>query len=204
MRGDKINVTVLVLVAVVAILLIRMCNQSKTIKDQKQSEDLNLALTDTLTKEVNEDGDTVYSKKTFIAEIGLLTDALAKKDAELAQLAKQKNKVAIKTVTVTKYVDSGKTIIDTIKDTRSATIQNPHFTAKIVSSPQKTTLDLSARDTAIYAIDKQGYLKVKHSNPYLSVVDQNSFLVLPKHRTKNWKYIVGGIIAGGLVYGIAK
>lgn len=204
MKLNSLHLIILALVGVVIFLSIRSCKQSKVINDADQIANLDKALNDTITKTVDKNGDTTYSKQAFIAEIGLLTDVIAKKDTELARLAKEKNKVAVKVVTVTKLVDSGKTIIDTVKDTRTATIVNPHFTADFVSTPVKTTVNVSFRDTATYAIDKNGRLNTKHSNPYLSVVDQNAFIVLPKQRKKNWKYWVGAVVGGVLVYGVTR
>lgn len=192
------------MVGVVILLSVRSCNQSKAIKDADQVANLDKALNDTITKSVDKNGDTTYSKQAFIAEIGLLTDALAKQDLELARLAKEKNKVGVKVVTITKLVDSGKTIIDTVKDTRTATIVNPHFTADVVSTPIKTSVSIMVRDTATYSIDKNGRLNTKHSNPYLSVVDQNAFIVLPKQRKNNFKYWVGAVVGGVLVYGVTR
>jgi hypothetical protein len=208
MKPSKSNLLILVLVVVIGFLIIRGCNQSNTnttstLTDQR---DLAKAESDTLRVDTNKDGSKEYSKDTYaVTDKDLLIAELSKKNKALAAMVQNKDKAGLRTITNTVYRDTGRTIIDTVKDTRTANIHTPYYDADIVSGPERTTLDITRMtDTVAYNIDKNYRLHAKHSNPHVDVVELESFYVKPAVRKKNWKYVVGGIIAGGLVYGVTR
>lgn len=210
MKLSKVSIMSVAIVALLFILFTREgCNRKK-IDTLEDHIGLEKAAQDTLKYELNKkSGEWEYSKQTYIASNGQLTDFLAEKDKELYDLKKSKKaSVGIITKTVTRIDTIVKNLppVDPTKpDTvRTARIENPHYTADIVSWPSKTSLGLSAYDSVKYSIGPDYRLVAKHSNPYVKVTELNSFYVKPDKKPKNWKYIVGGILAGAVIYGITR
>lgn len=206
MKLSKSNLLIAALLLVIAFLLFRSCNQSNTADTLTDQRDLAQAASDTLRVDTDKDGSKEYSKATYAAtDKDLLIAELSKKNKALAAMAQNKDKAGLRTITNTVYRDTGRTIIDTVKDTRTANIRTPYYDADVVSGPLRTTLDITRMtDTVSYNIDKDFRLHAKHTNPHVQVTELESFYVKPVVKKKNWKYIVGGIIAGGLVYGVTR
>ena len=100
---NKITFTIMI---VMIILFWRQCGQIKY--ERKKSAQNQMALTDSLTKVKQANGDLIVQKSTFIAnaeELKSLNKGLSE-EVELLKKQKSKPKVVIKTVFV--YVDSGK------------------------------------------------------------------------------------------------
>lgn len=205
------HVSIVLLICVTAFFSIKSCNESKNSDVLEQQANLYKAKNDTLISAYNsKTGELEYSKQAYAAEIGTLTDFLAKNEAKLAQLQKD-NKGAkfgisatttMKIDTTVRNQPSSKT--DTCNDTRTATINAKYYDADIISKPNTTSLDLRVKpDSVSYVLDKNNRLKVIHSNRLFEVVELNSFYVNPPaQKKKNWKYWVGGIIGAGVVYGV--
>lgn len=201
MKLTNSHVLIVMLICVTIFFCIRSCNESNQTNTAIEQRGLAKAANDTLQLK-----DGVYSKDTYAAsDQSLLVAELVKSNKELAAMVRNKDKAGVRTITNTIYRDTGRTIIDTLKDTRTANIRTPYYDADIVSGPKVTTLNITRMtDTVSYNIDKDHRLHAKHRNPHVDVVELESFYVKPPLRKKNWKYVVGGIIAGGFLYGLTK
>lgn len=200
------------LVLLCAVLLFRSCG----LDNDKQAALDEVALLksgrDTLRSELNEKTGLVeYSKQAYVAEVGRLTDYLAEKDSELYKLRKDKGATFGASTTTTLRID---TVTNTIRDTitvpgqeiRTAVIIDPYYTANIHSTPTNTRLQLELTpDSVLYWLGPDYRLNTSHSNKLVKVTELNSFYVKPPaQKKKNWKYWVGGLIGGAVVYGASR
>lgn len=215
MKLSKINIFIGVLILIIIVLLFKEGCNRKEVSDLKDQVGLEKAAKDSLKYSLNKkSGEWEYSKQTFVAANGQLTDFLATQDAELAQLKKAK-KASVGIVTKTE------TRIDTIvlnlpseniagvdpsvsDSIRKASIVNPYYRADITSWPKRTSLALIAWDSVKYSIGPDYRLVARHSNPYVKVNELNSFYVKPDVKKRNWKYWLGAIAGGAIVYGITR
>lgn len=198
------------LILIILILVWRGCGIS-TQNDQLQDKlDLEKAEKDTLAYNFNKKtNEWEYSKQTYAAANGQLTDFLAEKDKELSELKKSKKaSVGI----ITKYETRIDTVVNNIvgvdptniDSVRRATIIDKDYKADIVSWPNKTSLALVAWDSVKYSIGPDYRLVATHSSKLVKVTELNSFYVKPDVKKKNWKYWAGAIIGGAIVYGITR
>lgn len=209
MKILKDNLLAIILAVIVVILLMRGCSKNKEIVELEQREGLWKAKTDTLVYRLNsKTQEWEYSKKTYSANEKELLNFLKETNEELAALKKQKGaSVGIITKTVTR-VD---TVVKNIKipvggdsTVRRANIVNQHYEANIVSWPDTTSLKIRMWDKVKYSIGKDHRLIATYQNPYVTVEELESFYVTPDKKKKNWKYWVGAIAGGTVVYLLAK
>lgn len=202
---NRSSLIILALVLVIAALLLRSGCQGDETRRLKDQLNLEQAKNDTLRREP----DGSVSKQVFAAEdIDMLRKSLVEKDADLAKMLKAGNKVGLKTRTEVR-ID---TVVETINerdtilgDIRHATIQTKDYTANIISAPDSTRMSLTAIDTVRYSIGSDYRLRASHSWKDLQVVELESFYVKPPAAPKrNWKFWVGAIAGGALVYGAMR
>jgi len=210
MKISKTNILLGVIILLIFILATREgCHRSQEDKLKDQIS-LEKAAQDTLKVELNKKtGELEYSKQTYVASNGQLTDFLAEKDKELYDLKKSK-KATVGIITNTEYrID---TVVknlppDTVEKKegiRKATIVNEFYQADIVSKPDSTSMGLVAWDKVKYSLGPDYRLIAKHSNPYVKVTELNSFYVKPDKKPKNWKYWAGAIVGGAVIYGVTR
>jgi hypothetical protein len=200
------------LALICAVLLFRSCGLDNDKQAALDEVALLRAGRDTLRSELNEKTGLVeYNKHAYVAEVGRLTDYLAEKDQELYKLRKYRGATFGASTTTTLRID---TVTNTIRDTitvpgqeiRVANINDPYYTANIRSTPSTTSLSLTLTpDSVLYWLGPDYRLNTSHSNKLVKVTELNSFYVKPPaQKKKNWKYWVGGLIGGAMVYGVAK
>lgn len=207
MKLNSLHIIILILIGAVVFLSIRSCNKSNEADKYKQLADLEAAKNDTLAVRYNEaTGDLEYSKQAYAASEKVLEDYLKEHDKELAALQKDGNKVGIRTETVVKIDTLVQNNTDTVyaNDTRVADIRTPDYNAYITSTPKTTALKLRLFDTVGYSLDKDYRLKATHTNPYLEVTEINSFYVKPENKRKNFKYWIGAVVGGVIVWGVTR
>lgn len=191
----------------VVFISIQNSHIKKENSELKQSNNLLEASKDSMSRKWNDDSKQwEYERQSFKAENKILEDYLKKNEKELYTVKKKYNavvgiqseaEVKIDTVLVTE--------LDTVRDSRIANVKNEWYEANIISKPDSTSLKLRAYSYSTYAIDEKGKLVVTEKNPYIEQKNINSFYVQPpKQRKKNFKYWVGAIAGGLIVYGISK
>lgn len=166
--------------------------------------DLNEAFADSIRKEYNSKSkEWEFSRKQYEASEKILKEFLRKKDAELYELSKKKEvRDATKINTVIKF----DTIVNTIvKDSiHYATITDKWMKAYIVSRPDSTSLDQQVKMPLTINKGFDGRITVTTPVPYVDIIELKGFTKVEPDRKRNWKYWVGGIIGGALVYGISR
>lgn len=199
------NLGLVLLIAAIVVMRVLISFKNDTIEKLSDNNNLLEAKIDTLDKSWNKQKNRYeYSKLLYIANEKNLKDQLKNLDTELATLKKKKPN------TGTGIIETTTTIIDTvvindtvsIKDTRVANISNQHYKALITSRIDSTELSIRMYDKMEADIDyKTGRITIIHSNPYIEVTELKGFQIsTPKQKSKNWKYIVGGIVGGSLIY----
>jgi len=165
---------------------------------------LSEARNDTLRKEP----DGSVSKAVFAAEdVEMLRQEIAAKDAKLAEALRKGAKAGIKEVTEW-HIDTVVVNIPVkdsiISDIRHSEVKTKDYTANITSWPDSTRMALSAVDTVRYSIGKDFRLNASHSFKGLKVVELESFYVKPQQKKTGWKFYVGAVLGGLIVYGATK
>lgn len=134
-------------------------------------------------------------------------------EKELADLAKKKD---IREVITTKgelRVDTSvKTNVVYVKDTttgetqevRNIALQDSFINLKVVSYPDTSNINLVANTDLMLKVTYDGMITATPTSPYLKVNEIKGFNKVQKPKKNNWKYIVGGILGGALVYGLTN
>lgn len=173
-------------------------------EDAKVKNNLLEAQADTIRKKWNGKAKQwEFSRLQYEANERQLRDFLKDKDAELYELAKRKD---VRDVTKTELVVVRDTIVPTVvKDgVNYATITDKWMEAHIVSRADSTSLKQRINLPLTISKGYDGRITVATPVPYVEIVDLKGFTKIEPDRKRNWKYWVGGIIGGALVYVVVK
>lgn len=165
---------------------------------------LNDAYADSIKKEWDAEAEQwEFSRLQYEATEKQLKQFLKDKDAELYALA---NKKEVRDVTKIEAIIKHDTIVETITmdSTRYATIKDEWTEEHITSRPDSTYRSLQIRMPLTILKGTDGRITVATPVPYVDIVDLRGFTKVDPVRKKNWKYIVGGVVGGVLVYGVVK
>lgn len=198
---------IVALLVIIVVLWIQLNNVKSRYEEEKQANSLLEASQDSSRKVYNEQTkEWEYHRQSFKATEAQLTEYLKAREKELYELKKKrKADVGIIVNTEAKIDTVVVNTIDTIRDTRIANITTPYYKSRIESYPDSTKLSIKMVDTLSHSIGKDGLLITTNRNPHVDIVDQKAFYVAPKQqKKKNFKYWVGAIAGGLVVYGITK
>lgn len=144
-----------------------------------------------------------FSRLQYEASEKQLKEFLKEKDQELYELLKKKN---VRDVTKIETVIKYDTIVNTIvKDgVHYATISDKWMEAHIISRPDSTSLKQQVNMPLTIIKGTDGRITAITPIPYIDVVELKGFTKIEPDRKRNWKYWIGGIIGGALIYSAAK
>lgn len=202
MKSKYILPIVLFIVAI--IFATAMLHYKKAYETQTTQTGLWKAEADTITKKWNKNAkEWEFSRLGYQATEKQLKQFLKDKDAELYELAKKKT---IREVTKIETVIKFDTIVNTIvKDgIHYATISDKWMQADIVSRPDSTSLKQQINMPLTISKGVDGRITASTPVPYIDIIELKGFTKIQPDKKRNWKYWVGGIVGGALIYGISK
>lgn len=166
--------------------------------------DLNAAFQDSIRKEYNaKEQQWEYSRLQYEDKEKKLIEFLEEKDQQLADLARRKT---IRDVTVLEPVIRYDTIVNTVvrEGVHYATIRDAWMEAHIVSRADSTSLQQQIHLPLRVQKETDGRITAATPVPYVDIVDLSGFTKIDPPKKNNWKYWVGGIVGGAVVYGVLK
>lgn len=136
-----------------------------------------------------------YSRLAYKAENEELNKFLKQNKEELYKLKKE-NKALVGIISETQIrIDTvvlNEKVVEYDSTVRVANIKNPFYIANILSYTDRTSLSVRMQAKLNFLIGPNGNLIATTNNPYLDLVQLESFYVTPaKQKSKNWKYLIG-------------
>lgn len=176
----------------------------KAYKSEKAWSSLWEAQADTLLK--NWDAQSQqweFSRLQYEATEKELRGFLKDRDKRLYELAKKKDVRDVTEIeTVIKYDTTVNTVVrDNI---HYATITDKWMEAHIISRPDSTSLKQQINMPLTILKGYDGRITATTPIPYIDVVELKGFTKIEPDRKRNWKYWVGGLIGGALIYGVTR
>lgn len=198
------DLTIIALLILTLIMWGSVRHYKNSLDDAKAKNNLLEAQADTIAKKWNSKSEQwEFSRLQYEANEAQLKRFLKDKDAELYALAKRKD---IRDVTKTVIEIQKDTIVPTeVRDgIHYATITDKWMEAHIVSRADSTSLVQKISLPLTISKGYDGRIMVTTPVPYVDIADLKGFTKIAPQKKKNWKYWVGGIIGGALVYGVVK
>ncbi len=198
------DLAIIVLLILAIVLWGTVKHYRNAAESAKMESKLLEAQADTIKKEWNVKSEQwEFSRLQYEATSEQLRGFLKDKDAELYALAKRKD---VRDVTKTEIVVQKDTIVNTVvKDgVHYATITDKWMEAHIVSRLDSTSLKQTISMPLIIQKATDGRITIQTPVPYVDIVDLRGFTKVKPDRKRDWKYIVGGIIGGALIYLVVK
>lgn len=176
----------------------------------EQQKELTIQGRDTLKSTYDSDEERwVLSRLGYKADKEVLEDHLKKNEPELYKLKKKYGGSSTGLIAGTE--SKSDTVVLSTKDTtqlgevRTAIIETPWVSEKIVSYPDTMHVQRLIRDTVEVAIGNDGRINIMNRNPEVKVTSLAGYIEKAKpQKKKNGKYIVGAILGVGATILLTK